>query len=124
MPLVVEKAQNWLNAGLGLIYPEICQLCHQHRAIASDGFVCSTCWSQIRFIREPFCDRCGLPFAGEITTKFECSNCREMELHFRSARSAVVAKTVVLEAIHRFKYSRALWFEAFLADLLLREAVP
>jgi len=47
-----------------------------------------------------------------------------MKLHFSSARSAVVAKTVVLEAIHRFKYSRALWFENFLADLLLREAVP
>jgi ComF family protein len=30
----------------------------------------------------------------------------------------------VLEAIHRFKYSRALWFENFLADLLVREAAP
>lgn len=47
-----------------------------------------------------------------------------MDLHFSSARSAVVAKTVVLDAIHRFKYSRQLWFEPFLADLLLREAVP
>ena len=47
-----------------------------------------------------------------------------MPLHFSSARSAVVAKTVVLEAIHRFKYSQALWFEKFLADLLVREAAP
>ena len=47
-----------------------------------------------------------------------------MELHFSSARSAVVAKGVVLEAIHRFKYSRALWFEPFLADPLVREAAP
>ncbi len=31
---------------------------------------------------------------------------------------------VVLEAIHRFKYQRALWFENFLADLLVREAAP
>ena len=31
---------------------------------------------------------------------------------------------MVLEAIHRFKYSRALWFEPFLADLLVREAAP
>jgi ComF family protein len=30
----------------------------------------------------------------------------------------------VLEAIHRFKYQRALWFEYFLADLLVREAAP
>jgi ComF family protein len=70
----------------------------------------------------PFCARCGLPFQGELTTKFECTNCREMELHFSSARSAVVAKTVVLEAIRRFKYLRHLWFGNFLADLLIREA--
>ena len=78
----------------------------------------------MRFIRPPFCDRCGLPFDGDLTTTFECTNCRELELHFSSARSAVVAKSVVLEAIHRFKYPRAMWFESFLADLLLREAVP
>jgi ComF family protein len=51
---------------------------------------------------------------------FECSNCREMELHFRFARAAVVAGKLVLEVIHRYKYQRALWFEPFLADLLLR----
>jgi ComF family protein len=47
-----------------------------------------------------------------------------MELHFRSARSAVVARGGVLEAIHRFKYQRQLWFENFLAGLFLREAAP
>jgi len=78
----------------------------------------------VRYIRPPFCKRCGLPFQGDLTTKCECSNCRERELHFSSARSAVVAKTVVLEAIHRFKFQRALWFENFLADLLRREAAP
>ena len=36
----------------------------------------------------------GLPFEGALTAAFECSNCREMELHFSSARSAVVAKPV------------------------------
>jgi ComF family protein len=116
--------RDWLNTGLGFFYPEICQLCREEHAAAGDGFVCRRCWQQVRFIRPPFCERCGLPFPGDITTEFECSNCRGMELHFSSARSAVIARTVVLEAIHRYKYQRALWFEPFLADLLLREAVP
>ena len=116
--------QNWLATGLGFFYPEVCQLCESERATAKDGFVGAKCWTQIRFIRPPFCERCGLPYPGHLTTTFECANCRELELHFSSARSAVVAKTVVLEAIHRFKYQRGLWFENFLADLLLREAVP
>jgi len=124
MATLTGSVQSWFNAGLGLVYPEICQLCKSERATARDGLVCPQCWSQVRFIRPPFCERCGLPFEGDLTTTFECTNCLEMELHFSSARSAVVAKTVVLETIHRFKYSRALWFENFLADLLLREAMP
>ena len=116
--------KNWLDTSLGFFYPEICQLCENERATARDGFVGANCREQVRFIRPPFCERCGLPFEGDMTTKFECANCREMELHFISARIAVVAKTVVLEAIHRFKYRRALWFENFLTDLLIREAAP
>jgi competence protein ComFC len=124
MTTTAAPLKKWLNAGLGLLYPEACQLCGRDRAEASGGFVCAGCQSQVKFIRPPFCRRCGLPFAGDLTTPFECANCQELELHFRSARSAVVAKTVVREVIHRFKYQRALWFEPFLAGLLLREAIP
>lgn len=112
------------KTGLGFFYPEICQLCETECATKENGFVCLRCRQKVRFIRPPFCERCGLPFNGEITTPFECSNCREMELHFSSARSAVVAKTVALEIIHRYKYSRQRWFEPFLANLFLREALP
>lgn len=114
----------WIEPGLALLYPEVCQLCEQQRATPDDGFVCPKCWSKVRFIRPPFCERCGLPYQGEITTPFNCSNCRDMKLHFSVARSAVTARGVVLEAIHRYKYHHARWFEAFLADLLLREAAP
>jgi competence protein ComFC len=113
-----------LNALASLFYPEICQICGEERSAPQSGFVCSTCWQQVQFIRAPFCNRCGLPFQGDITAEFECANCREMKLHFISARSAAVAKTVVLDAIHRYKYQRHLWFETFLADLLVREALP
>jgi ComF family protein len=47
-----------------------------------------------------------------------------MEWHFRSARSAVAARDPVLEVIHRYKYGRALWFEPFLAELLIQAAGP
>ena len=124
MTAFAESFQKWFNVGLGFIYPEVCRLCEAEPATARDGFVGARCRSQARFIQPPFCERCGLPFEGDITTPFECTNCREMELRFTSARSAVVARGVVLEAIHRFKYQRQLWFENFLAGLFLREAVP
>ncbi|MCU0785863.1 MAG: ComF family protein [Verrucomicrobia bacterium] len=116
--------RSWVDAGLAFFYPAACQFCGEQRARPEDGLVCSRCWSQVRFIKPPFCERCGLPFEGNLTTPFECANCREMELHFSAARSAVVASGVALDAIHRYKYQRALWFEPFLADLLVREAGP
>jgi len=124
MATVAGKMESWANRALALIYPEVCQLCKDEPATAREGFVGAKCWSEVRFIRPPFCERCGLQFDGEISGAFTCSNCHDLELYFSYARSAVVAKTVVLEAIHRFKYSRHLWFETFLADLLVREAVP
>ncbi len=117
--------KSWLEAALFFFYPEVCQLCGAERATAAEGYVCGRCWSRpgaVRFIQPPFCERCGLPFAGDLTTPFECSNCREMELAFSRARAAVVASELVLDVIHRYKYGRALWFEPFLADLLIRQA--
>ena len=78
----------------------------------------------MRFIEPPFCSRCGLPFEGDIHQSFECANCFASEWEFRSARSAVIARDEVLKIIHRYKYQRALWFEPFLADLLIQRARP
>ncbi len=114
----------WLDAGLSFFYPEVCQVCGDARAKADEGFICAGCQAGVRFIRPPFCERCGLPYEGDITTAFECGNCREMELHFRHARSAVAATGLALEIIHRYKYQQALWFEPFLAGLLVRAAGP
>lgn len=124
MRALAATVRDGMETALGFLYPNVCQFCQNNSATQREGYVCAACWTQVRFIRAPFCERCGLPFEGDITTAFECTNCRDLEFHFTSARSAVVAKTLVLEAIHRFKYSRALWLENFLADLLIREAVP
>lgn len=111
---------------LSLVYPDRCQICALAPASVEEGYVCATCWSQrgaIRFLRPPWCERCGLPFAGEITHAFVCANCRDLELHFDHARAAVAADGLARDVIHRYKYERALWFEPFLADLLRRAAV-
>jgi ComF family protein len=124
MNALSDGVKRWLNAGLGLLYPEVCQLCREERATPAEGYVCEGCRAKARFIQEPFCQHCGRPYEGAITTQFECSNCKEMEWHFQSARSAVIARDPVLEVIHRYKYQRALWFEPFLAELFIRAAGP
>src|SRR6516225_9160605 len=119
MTPLLTSVKDFLKAGLALIYPEVCQLCGQERASAAESFLCSSCRGSVRFIAPPFCERCGLPFQGAITTVFECSNCQEQDWAFSYARAAVIARDNMLEIIHRYKYQHALSFEPFLAQLLI-----
>ena len=114
----------WLEAGLGFLYPQACQVCGQTHATPEEGFVCTECCQDFRFIRPPFCERCGLPYPGEVTNAFVCSNCHDLKIHFTRARSVIAAKGMALDIIHDYKYRRALWFEPLLASLLIREAGP
>jgi ComF family protein len=112
------------DAALNLIYTPSCQVCRGARAEFREGYVCAECWSKVRFITPPFCERCGLPYEGSIHQTFVCGNCEEGQFAFRFARSAVLAGPLVLNVVHHYKYNGALYFEPFLADLLVRRAVP
>jgi ComF family protein len=113
-----------LDAALAFVYPQVCQICGEERATFEEGFVGPQCRATVRYIKPPFCARCGLPFEGAITSEFECSNCQGQEWHFTCARSVVVAREKMLEVIHRYKYQRALWFERYLGELLVTKAAP
>ena len=114
----------WFDAGLALLFPEVCQLCGQTRATPRQCYVCAGCRARVRWVEPPVCERCGRPFEGAITTSFVCGHCQETKLHFSSARSAVLADDFALDVIHRYKYGRALWFEPLLADWLVARARP
>ena len=94
---MAHSVKTWFNAALHFLYPEMCQLCKHERASAEKGFVCDKCRGKVRFIQPPLCERCGVPYEGAITTSFECSQCRELDPWFSTARSAVEAKDPVLE---------------------------
>jgi competence protein ComFC len=122
LPKAWPVLKSALDALLGFFYPEVCQYCGEERATADGGYIGAVCRENAKFIEPPICERCGLPFAGSLTSPFSCSNCRGKNLYFRMARSAVVAKGMVLDLLHRYKYKGALWVEPFLADLLIRAA--
>ena len=46
MRILKDAAKGWLNAGLGLLYPEVCQLCGRTRATPAEGYVCGNCRAQ------------------------------------------------------------------------------
>ncbi|MCS7336650.1 MAG: ComF family protein [Verrucomicrobiae bacterium] len=112
------------NALLGLLFPDVCQVCRSGRATAAQGYVCDGCRARVRFVQPPVCDRCGMPYPGEITVPFECRNCSGAKLYFSRARAAVTTDEPIREVIHRYKYQSAVWFEPFLAELFIMCAAP
>ena len=106
------------EAILGFFYPEVCQICSVESASPSEGYVCIGCHDKIELISPPFCDRCGLPFSGAITRDFVCTNCKDLDLAFSSARSEIQATGVGLELVHHYKYHQALWFEPLFRRLI------
>jgi ComF family protein len=74
---------------LDLLLPPRCAVCDN--AVEVQGQVCARCFSQINFITEPLCDRCGGPFAsvGQGGTEGLCAGCRAHPPLFRQARGAL-----------------------------------
>jgi ComF family protein len=121
---LTSSVRSFSDAALNLVYPAVCQVCGEERATADEGYVGPKCRARVRYLIPPYCDRCGLPYSGEIGGPFECANCTDVKLHFRCARSAVVADGMMLDIVGRYKYQPAQWFEPFLAGLLIAEARP
>lgn len=119
---LADTCRGWLETPLRLVFPDVCQVCLEAGASAGDGYVCEGCIKSLRRIQFPFCQRCGLPFEGEITSGFECPNCQGVRFYFESARSGLIANTLMLDLLHRFKYQGCLWleplFERFFLEML------
>src|SRR5688572_28776712 len=84
------------EAFLGFFYGEVCEACHKQRATAKEGYVCASCRDDVKLIEPPFCQRCGSVFPGQVTSIFQCGNCRNLEFEFSHARAVAAAEGVLL----------------------------
>jgi ComF family protein len=60
-PNLPGRADAMLRRALDLVLPPRCLGCGV--LVEKQGALCPACWSAITFLAEPFCRRCGLPFA-------------------------------------------------------------
>jgi len=120
--VLARATKEWIQAALSFVYPEWCKLCDGMRAAPGHGFVCERCRGAVRRVQPPWCERCGRPFQGAISGTFVCSQCLDIRPVYTFARAAAVYQDTLLEAIHRYKYNRALYIEPFLAALLTEAA--
>jgi len=118
------RTAEWGEAFLGFFYGDVCEACGKQRATAKEGYVCGACRAEVKWIEPPFCRCCGAVFPGEITSTFECGNCRGLELASSHARAVAGAEGVLLDILHRYKYESALWVQPFLTEVFAEGAGP
>ncbi len=66
---------------------------------------CLACWQELRFLGEPCCDRCGLPFEFEGGTGAECGSCLASPPSFDRLRAAVAYGETARKVALKLKYS-------------------
>ena len=83
-----DGARQLARSILNLVLPPHCVACDQ--AVDKPGLLCADCFRQTGFITEPFCLRCGVPFAAAALGGVDrlCPGCRTTPPLFHRARAA------------------------------------
>lgn len=74
--------------------------------VAADHSFCGDCWGEMRFLGEPCCASCGLPFDFEEVEELRCGVCLDTPPPWTSARAALVYGPVSSHITMRLKYGR------------------
>jgi ComF family protein len=98
------EMRNIMTGLADVVFPPGCILCGAFMDEHSHPSFCPHCFSQIPFIQSPQCTCCGLPFLDKEGEDHLCGECIASEQFFSVARSLGKYDSVLLEAIHLFKY--------------------
>jgi len=105
-----------LRPVVDLVYPPRCPLCGD--AIAAQGALCISCWSELEIPGEPACNLCQRPMGASVRTRSTCFPCAaEAPLH-----SGIVAATIYNDTSRKliltFKHGKKLALAPLLGRLM------
>ncbi|MGU3573917.1 ComF family protein [Brucellaceae bacterium C25G] len=84
------QAVKAMRAIADILFPPSCIGCRRH--VSYPGSLCPQCWSDIRFIEQPYCPVLGTPFAHDFGSHFLCAEAIANPPPFKRLRSAVLHK--------------------------------
>jgi ComF family protein len=91
---------------LDTLLPPRCLTCEA--TVERQNHLCGACWSRIRYVAEPMCARCGLPFSfdpGAVPGgSLLCADCIREPPRYRKARAVMVYDEQSREAVLAFKH--------------------
>ena len=113
-----------LTALTELLFPTLCLSCGGVLSERREHPFCPDCHAGIRFITAPLCPVCGIPYPVEESPDHVCGDCLLKKGHIGSARSLGVHESVLLDAIHAFKYGGNLTLGERLGRLMAQHDYP
>ena len=87
---------------LGVVYPPTCIACAA--ATGEPHTLCARCWSEMRFIERPFCERLGTPFEVDLGVALLSPAAIADPPVFRRARAVARYDETARRLVHRLKY--------------------
>jgi len=91
------------NVLLDAVLPPRCLKCGE--LVGDHGALCATCWAGLRFINDPCCAACGLPFEFDLGPDALCGACSAERPRFDRARAALVYDDASRDLVLRFKHA-------------------
>ena len=120
-PAIQSLSRGFARVGrraLDFILPPVCLRC---RALVSDPqSLCATCWSDLKFLAEPLCACCGLPFPHALGEGVKCAACMQRPPVFDKARAALayddISRDLILPLKHADRLEAAHIFGRWMAN--------
>jgi ComF family protein len=103
METAIRAARAAARQVLDFALPPRCPGCGS--IVADEHRFCVGCWSGLRFLGEPCCERCGLPFEYDAGEGAECGACSADPPAFERLRAAVAYGETARKVALKLKYS-------------------
>lgn len=107
-----------------VIFPPQCLGCAEILIPGDNRIFCFACQTKVNFINGAICSVCGISFPDSPSPGHLCGDCLEKKPLFSLARAVFSCESIILEAIHRFKYHRDLAVGETLASLMADFSFP
>ncbi len=103
---------------IDLALPPQCLACHA--PVAEMGTLCPSCWSRLKLIERPYCERLGIPFAYDLGPGALSAEAIADPPPFDRARAVTVYDDVARRLIHGLKYRDRLELARWMANWMAR----
>ncbi|MBF9196016.1 ComF family protein [Microvirga terrestris] len=111
-------AQEAWRLALSLLYPPTCIACQA--ATGEPHSLCATCWSGVRFIERPYCERLGTPFTVDLGQPLLSPAAIADPPVFQRARAVAEYDGTASLLVHRLKYNDRLELARALGGMMTR----